>query len=183
MTDSPAPQPVVPPDFVVPLELNTPRFVLRPLGPEHNLADHRAWTASAAHILATPGFGPPHDWPPPDGLSPEENLKDLEAHQRDFQARTGFTYTVLDPTAADLDFGDPIAVDPTVANPVIGCVYIYGDETVPAEPTKPDRRAVRVRSWVVADRSELDRELWSAVSRWLESSWPFGSIRYAPRSG
>lgn len=53
----------VPDDFVVPLELITPRFRLEPLGPQHNADDLAAWTGSIEHIRATPGFHD-RDWPP-----------------------------------------------------------------------------------------------------------------------
>ena len=85
--------------------------MLVPLGPQHNERDYAAWSSSIDHIRATPGF-PDGDWP--HEMTLEENRGDLERHARDFAARTGFTYTVLDP-----DDGD-----------VIGCLYIYplGDE-------------------------------------------------------
>lgn len=45
---------LVPADFVVPTELITPLFRLEPLGPQHNAADHAAWSAGIEHIRATP---------------------------------------------------------------------------------------------------------------------------------
>src|SRR5437870_13127447 len=44
----------VSPEFVVPLRLETPQFVLEPLGPQHNDADYDAWSSSTEHIHATP---------------------------------------------------------------------------------------------------------------------------------
>ncbi len=38
-----------------------------------------------------------------------------------------------------------------------------------------------VRSWVRADRAELDVPLYAAVSAWLADAWPFTEVRYAPR--
>src|SRR5262245_136178 len=99
---------LVPDAFDVPTELVTSRFRLVPLGPEHNADDHEAWRSSIEHIRATPGFEG-SDWPPPDGMSLEDNLGDLRRHAEDFVQRTGFTYTVLEPGTDD----------------VIGCVYIY----------------------------------------------------------
>ncbi len=148
---------IVPEGFVVPPELLTEHAVLRPLGPEHNVADYHAWTSSIAHIEATPGFGPPRDWPDVD-LSLEGNLADMEMHRRHFDERVGFTYTILDRAAPDR---------------VVGCLYIYADPAGVAD--------VEVRSWVIADRSELDHEIWSAVRIWLQVAWPFNSARYAPR--
>ena len=43
----------VPRDFDVPPRLETPQFVLEPLGPEHNDEDYDAWTSSREHIHAT----------------------------------------------------------------------------------------------------------------------------------
>ena len=47
----------VPPDFVVPLRLETPQFVLEPLGPQHNDADYEAWSSSMEHIHAHARLG------------------------------------------------------------------------------------------------------------------------------
>ncbi|MGW6931836.1 hypothetical protein ACWGE0_17415 [Lentzea sp. NPDC054927] len=56
---------------------------------------------------------------------------------------------------------------------VIGCVYIY--------PLRDDRTVADVHSWVRADRADLDKPLYDAVSTWLVNDWPFPEIRYAPR--
>lgn len=124
---------------------------LAPLGVEQNERDHRAWTSSIDHIRASPGFAG-RDWP--HEMSLADNADDLAAHADDFAARRGFTYTVLDRD------GD-----------VIGCVYIYPDED--------GVRDVHVRSWIRADRAELDGALRVAVLRWLRAEWPFTDIRYA----
>ena len=80
--------------------------MLEPLGPQHNDRDYAAWTSSMDHIRATPGFAG-REWPRE--MTLDENRGDLERHERDFAARTGFTYTVKDPGDGD----------------VVGCVYIY----------------------------------------------------------
>jgi hypothetical protein len=152
--------PFVPADFAVPGGLQTDAFRLEPLGPHHNAADHRAWMSSIAHIRATPGFAH-RDWPPPEGMSLEQNLADLERHARDFAQRAGFAYSVVDPAGGD----------------VLGCVYIY--------PPHNDRSAADtdadVRSWVRADVAHLDAPLHAAVSGWLAADWPFATVSYAPR--
>jgi len=144
----------VPDDFVVPRELITDAFRLEPLGPEHNESDYQAWMSSIDHIRATPGLQD-WSWPRPE-MTIDDNLKDLEEHSSDFKNRKGFTYTVL---ASD-------------SGEVVGCVYIY--------PSKSGAGA-RVRSWVSADRAELDAPLHDAVSQWLRASWPFTEVTYAPR--
>jgi hypothetical protein len=148
----------VPDAFTPPLGLDHPAFRLCPLGPEHNESDYAAWTSSMGHIAATPGFED-RSWPRP--MTLDENLGDLVRHADDFAARTGFTYTVLDPGAAG----------PTV----IGCVYIY-----PSDDADVD---ARVSSWVRASDADLDPALHRAVSAWLESDWPFAHVSYAARPG
>jgi hypothetical protein len=152
----------VPADFAVPDGLEAGTFRLEPLGPEHNDADYAAWTASIDHIRATPGFA---GWGWPHDMSPQDNLRDLERHARDFAERRGFTYTVLSAESGD----------------VIGCVYIYPPgEAGPAGAT--DERKAEVRSWVRADHAALDPVLYRAIAAWLERDWPFESVTYEPRT-
>ena len=138
----------VPDDFVPPRTLVRERFRLEPLGPQHNESDLAAWSSSIDHIRSTAGFVS-GGWPPPDGMSLEQNLADLVRHAADFEAREGFTFTVLDPGTDE----------------VIGCVYIY--------PTRSEDHDVQVRSWVRADVAELDEPLAVAVADWLAADWPW----------
>jgi hypothetical protein len=144
--------PFVPDDFQPPLGLVADHFLLEPLGPQHNDDDYEAWSSSIEHIRATPGYSDGR-WPRP--MTLEENRADLERHARDFAARSGFTYTVLDPS----DRG------------VIGCVYIY--------PDTKDADDATVLSWVRATHADRDAALRELVSRWLVEAWPFERIAYA----
>jgi hypothetical protein len=146
---------LVPPDFDVPVGIETPDFVLEPLGPEHNDRDYEAWTSSLEHIAATPGFAG-GSWP--HEMTSDENRTDLERHAEDFRTRRGFTYTVLDPASRN----------------VIGCVYVY--------PAREPGHDVRVLSWVRESHAPLDAPLWRAVSEWLSSDWPFTNVQYAARA-
>jgi hypothetical protein len=151
----------VPDDFDVPLGLTAPQFRLEPLGAQHNASDYAAWTGSMEHIRATPGF---HDGSWPSEMTPERNLADLEQHASDFAQRRGFTYTVLEPEGT----GDE----------VIGCLYIYPAGTYFRPSAEHD---ADVRSWVRADRAELDVVLYAAVSAWLAERWPFKAPEYHAR--
>ena len=141
-------EPFVPEDFEPPRSLASDEFRLEPLGPQHNESDLSAWGSSIEHIRSTPGY-PDGRWPPVGGMSPEANLGDLTRHAADFEARKGFTFTVLDPTTDE----------------VIGCVYLY--------PTSSTEHDVDVQSWVRADRAELDVPLADSVAAWLEADWPW----------
>lgn len=138
----------VPSGFTAPTSLVTERFRLEPLGPQHNVADHAAWTSSIDHIRTTAGYPDGH-WPPPGGMSLDANLADLRRHAADFAAGKGFTFTVLDPADDD----------------VIGCVYLY--------PMKSADHDVSVQSWVRADHAELDTPLADAVATWIAEAWPW----------
>jgi len=146
-------EPLVPDDFDVPRVLQSARFRLEPLGPQHNAADLNAWTTSVDHIRATPGFEV-RDWPPHGGLSAEGNLADLVRHADEFDRRVAFAYTVLRPEDDD----------------VIGCLYL--------DPG-PRRGSVDVRSWVRADTADLDPVLRREVRQWLAEVWPFDEVAYA----
>ena len=143
----------VPPDFDVPLGLETFEFILEPLGPEHNELDYDAWTSSMEHIAATPGY-PDGSWPRE--MTRDENRADLQRHADDFRNRKGFTYTVLDPVDRD----------------VIGCIYLY--------PSPLDGVDVRAQSWVRRTHADLDEPLRRAVRAWLDGpDWPFERIDFA----
>ena len=140
--------PLVPAGFAVPTRFVTGSFVLEALGPEHNERDHAAWSSSIEHIRATKGFAG-RRWPHP--MSLEENLADLERHRAEFEERSAFAYSVLDPTTSD----------------VIGCVYV--------DPAPSGDGAI-VRSWVRESHAELDAQLRDAVVAWLEQEWPLASV-------
>jgi len=147
--------PFVPPGFVVPLALATKQFRLEPLGPQHNDSDYEAWSSSVERIHKTPGWET-SSWP--DDRSVVDNLRDLQRHADDFENRRGFTYTVVDPATGE----------------VIGCVYIYPDDS--------EQHDARVLSWVRASRRDLDVQLWRAVTDWLADDWPFERVAYAERA-
>ena len=145
--------PFLPPGFEPPVAPADPRFVLEPLGPEHNERDYAAWTSSMEHIRRSPGF-PDGNWPRE--MSLDENRADLERHARDFANRTGFTFTVLDSR-----------------DDVVGCVYVY--------PAHDGVHDANVQSWVRESEAVLDDAFRHAIADWLTSdAWPFERPLYAP---
>ena len=153
MNSSAAPVPFVPTDFAVPQSLETDEFRLRMLTVNDVVKDYDAVMSSADHCKTIwPGLG----WP--EGLTLEQNLIDLGWHQKEFQMRRSFAYTVVNPSESK----------------VLGCVYIYPDAS--------GQHDARVRSWVRASRPELDVQLWRAVTDWLAEEWPFERVAYAERA-
>lgn len=146
-------------DALIPSPPSTAELFLEPLGEQHNESDLAAWSASIDHIRTTPGMTG-REWPPQEPYTAEQNLADMRMHATDFAARTGFTWTVLDPTSRE----------------VIGCVYMY-----PPEDKAAPEGQVEVKSWVRADKAQLDGELYRLVSDWVRREWPWPDVNYAAR--
>jgi hypothetical protein len=90
------------------------------------------------------------------GLTLEQNLIDLGWHQKEFQLRRSFAYTVVSPDESR----------------VLGCVYVDPDDEADAQ----------VRLWVRRDSYDLDPELERAVREWIAREWPFARVRWPGRS-
>jgi hypothetical protein len=119
----------------------------------HDLVkDYDAVCSSADQLQAR--FGP--GWPA--GLTLEQNLIDLAWHQKEFQRRTSFAYTVLTPDESR----------------VLGCVYI--------EPTARPGYDAEVRYWMRPEQvvSGLERNLGHNLRSWLEDCWPFANPAFIP---
>ncbi|HKJ17071.1 MAG TPA: hypothetical protein VJ984_06975 [Xanthomonadales bacterium] len=145
-----SPRPFVPEEFSVPEVLETERFRLRMLTVNDVVKDFDAVTTSSAHLQKVWGG----EWPI--GLTLEQNLIDLGWHQKEFQRRRSFAYTV-------------VALD---ESRVLGCMYIY--------PTrKADYDAV-VYFWARQSElaSGLETELESTIRNWIKNDWPFKNAVY-----
>jgi RimJ/RimL family protein N-acetyltransferase len=147
-------RPFVDSDFVVPQQLETDEFTLRMLTVNDVVKDYDAVMSSAEHLKA---FWPDSKWP--DGLTLEQNLIDLGWHQKEFQRRRSFAYTVVTPDETR----------------VIGCVYI--------DPTRKRGYDAEVYLWAreSAIGSPPDAKLYDAVMEWLEKKWPFENVAFPGR--
>ena len=148
-------RPFVPAEFAVPSELSTANFTLRMLSVDDVEKDFEAVTSSAERLSRV---WPDSGWPA--GLTLRQNLIDLGWHEKEFQNRTSFAYTMVAPDESE----------------VLGCVYFY--------PTDKAGCDAEVFLWVreseVAD--DLDKELFEVVQRWLASDWPFENPAYPGRT-
>ena len=145
----------VPKEFVVPSELATADFSLRMLSVDDLEKDFEAVTSSAARLSKV---WPDSGWPA--GLTLRQNLIDLGWHEKEFQNRNSFAYTMVAPDESQ----------------VLGCVYFY--------PTDKAEYDAEVFLWVRDNEvaSELDKELFEVVQRWLASDWPFENPAYPGRT-
>lgn len=140
----------MPDDFEVPATLEHPRFRLRMLSIHDLEKDYEAVMSSVAHLQGVWR----NNWP--EGLTLEQNLVDLGWHHKEFQRRTSFAYTVVEPDESR----------------VLGCVYIY----------PPSKRGFDAEVYYWTRQSELanglEEELGQALQIWFESEWPFESVAY-----
>lgn len=136
----------VPPDFPIPATLETPEFRLRMLTVDDVVKDYDAVITSVAHCKTV---WPGGTWP--EGLTLHQNLIDLGWHQKEFQTRRSFAYTVVRPDESQ----------------VLGCVYLL--------PSRKRGHDAEVYLW--ARQSELagglEERLEAAVKEWVASAWPF----------
>ena len=145
----------VPEEFTVPSELVAANFTLRMLSIDDVEKDYEAVTSSAARLSTV---WPDSGWPA--GLTLKQNLIDLGWHEKEFQNRTSFAYTMVAPDESK----------------VLGCVYFY--------PTEKAGYDAEVFLWVRESESarDLDKELFEVVQHWLASDWPFENPAYPGRT-
>ena len=146
--------PFVPADYVVPKTIETAEFRLRMLTVHDVVKDYDAVMSSLDHCKT---IWPGSKWP--EGLTLEQNLIDLGWHQKEFQLRRSFAYTVVSPSESA----------------VLGCVYI--------EPTK--RRDYDAVVFLWARESELagglEDRLYHTVKDWIRADWPFTRVAFPGR--
>ena len=145
---------LVSPEFAVPAGLETAHYRLRILTVHDVVKDYDAVMSSVEHLKGV--LDPDSNWP--EGLSIEQDLIDLGWHQKEFQKRSSFAYTMMTPNDERC----------------LGCVYVYPSEEADAD----------VFMWVRRNEYErLDVHLETAIREWIESDWPFNSVRYPGRGG
>lgn len=150
-------QPFVPADFEVPVIFENQYFRFRTLTVNDVVKDYDAVMSSREHLRGV--FGPNNPWPE-DDLSVEQDLIDLGWHQKEFQLRSSFTYTV-------------VALD---ESRVLGCIYIF--------PASKNGYDAEITMWVRADIVDegYDEILFNTVEQWIEREWPFEQPAYPGRS-
>lgn len=147
--------PFVPSDFMIPKTLETSYFTARMLTVNDVVKDYDAVMTSVEHLqnMYASTAWPTHEF------TFEQNLIDLGWHQKEFQSRRSFAYTIV-----SLD-----------ESQVIGCLYI--------NPTTKGDYDASITMWVRASMVDkgLDTILYHAVTQWITKDWPFKNVAYPGR--
>ncbi len=146
--------PFVPIEFPVPETLETGEFRLRMLTVNDVVKDFDAVMSSIDHCKT---IWPGSKWPT--GLTLEQNLIDLGWHQKEFQIRQSFAYTVVD----------------MAETRVLGCVYI--------DPSHRKGYDAVVSLWARQSElaSGLEDRLFATVRDWIAEKWPFNNVAFPGR--
>lgn len=157
-SNSPMKQLNISKNFVPPAILKTDRILLRCLTVNDVIKDYDAVMTSIDHLQETQPFGPEHNWPTKE-LTFEQDLIDLGWHQKEFQNRSSFAYTVM-----SLDEKE-----------CLGCLYIY--------PSSKEGYDAKIMMWVRQSelKNDLDEHLFENVKTWIKDSWPFENPAFLGR--
>ena len=147
---------LVPINFKIPKKLETDVFRLRMLTVKDVVLDYDAVMTSIDHLKGV--FGKGSDWPS-HKLTFEQDLIDLGWHQKEFQNRTSFAYTVMNLNE----------------DKCLGCVYIL--------PSDKKTYDADIFLWVRKSEFDkgLDKILFKNVKEWIKKEWPFMKVTYPGR--
>ncbi|MEM8859123.1 MAG: N-acetyltransferase [Chloroflexota bacterium] len=149
-------------ESTIPSGLKTGTFLIRPLLATDVELDYEA-VMDSREILRQ---WEQSTWPA-DDFTLEDNLKDLQKHEREFNNREGFTYTVLNPAGTQC----------------LGCIYIYPctvrwlarAEATPVNGKDWSNYEAVVQFWIRQSRlaEGMDRQLLDVLRPWLDQEWDF----------
>ena len=144
-----------PSTVTIPSGIETSDFLIRMLTINDLVKDFDAVMSSVEHLTGV--FGPGVSWPA--GLTLEEDLVDLGWHQKEFELRNSFAFTVMD----------------SDESMCLGCVYID-----PSEKLGYDAKSIL---WVRQSevRNGLDDKLYSTIRTWLSEEWWFTNVAFPGR--
>jgi hypothetical protein len=143
-----------PSDSPVPGGIRTRRLLLQPLRASDVELDYAA-------VMSSPGML--RDWCqcdwPADDFTLEENLADLQRHEREHLEKVAFTFTVLTPDAEKC----------------LGCVYLTPPWSEEAQVCGGAAYPASVSFWVRQSEvsHNLDRHLLGTLLEWLKADWRF----------
>lgn len=103
-------------------------------------------------------------WPTPD-LTIENDLIDLAWHQREFEAKSSFAFTVMNKEETEC----------------MGCIYFYPPRAGMSDARSDESAEVSISWWLTQntyDKGVYDKFCWD-VKNWVEKDWPFRKVFWA----
>ncbi len=149
----------VPNDFKAP-ELKTDKYIARKLCARDVYLDYFAVMNSIDIIHKTRGG----KWPTSD-LNIEDDLIDLSWHQREFEFKSSFAFTVMNLTETEC----------------LGCIYFYPASSPMNDAKSESTEAEAEVSWWVTDKAYkegLYEILSKDIKNWVANSWPMKKVKY-----
>lgn len=151
---------LVPKDFHPPEKLDCGDFIIRKLTTRDVYLDYIAVISSIDIIKKIRGGS----WPTKD-LTVEDDLIDLGWHQREFEYKNSFAFTVMNKDESKC----------------LGCIYFYPPRAGMSSVKGDDTAEVNISMWVTQEEYEKGfyPVLFKTVKEWVEKSWPFRNVHYA----
>ncbi len=149
----------VPKDFN-PKNLEKEKYTARKLTARDVYPDFIAVMSSMDIIHLTRGG----KWPTPD-ITIEEDLIDLSWHQREFEFKTSFAFTVMNKDESEC----------------LGCIYFYPPKTGMSDAASTDGYEVNVSWWITQKFYDLGMydEVCRDIRDWVDKDWPFKRVFFA----
>lgn len=137
-------KPIVPNDFEIPQQLELEHCILVPLTIDLANIDYDA----VMDMLDENGNSkyPNHTL--------YQNTIDLGYHQKEFQKKASFTYSILNKSKDEC----------------IGCMYIY-----PCDDINYD---VEIDMWIRHKYMDIEEETMKSVKEWIKNVWPFQKPKF-----
>jgi len=149
----------------IPSHLKTEELLIRPLRATDVELDYKAVMESQDFLLIRTNGG----WPRV-GFTIEENLKDLERHEKGFNDRNEFTYSIMNHSETRC----------------LGCIYITPfSQTLRRILPKDDFESynvgdfeAQVSFWMIPDcvKQDMDKRLLQVLVKWFKDEWLFSKV-------
>jgi hypothetical protein len=150
---------LVPKNFV-PKILEDEKFIARKLSARDVYLDFFAVLSSIDIIHQTRGGS----WPTPD-LTIEDDLIDLSWHQREFEFKTSFAFTIMNKDETEC----------------LGCIYFYPPRSGMSSAKSEEGFEVNVSWWITQkfyNDGMYDEVSWK-IRNWIEKEWTFKRVFFS----
>ena len=143
----------LPKNFIIPENCKVGDFYFSILEPSVTEIDYKVVMSSRKRLRQI--FRRDDTWPA-EGMTLDENTKDLIRHETEFKQKKAFAYSVY----------------PAGKNDYIGCIYI--------NPTKKSYDC-EVYLWISDNSFHMDNVLFRQTKKWLDEVWGFSHAAFPGR--